>query len=630
MTRKNILAQSRRKKAQTLLQANRLEEAKNICVHICEKDRRDVDAWIMLGNINRRLGAFGEAEQCCHQALNIQPNNAAAHHALGAILQCRGNMNDAVAHYRQAISLQPDFANTHYFLGNALRESGRLEEAATSYRKAVQLQPDFLEALGNLGATLTHLGNYQEALACLQQVLHIDPGVVQAHCNLANVLLYLDKPEQALQHARTATHTAPGFLDAHEVLGNVLKHTGDYEEALKSYRTALTIKPDDENISAACASILERRGEFEESYALIRKFTDAGSLHPGILITFSYLSPRLKLRDQAIDLLEKLLTQNGISLHSRIDAHFELGKHYDAMASFDLAFTHYRQANEIYGELNKELTRAKDSIQPFQELYAWREECDIGFWTNLHRSSDMSERPIFVVGMPRSGTTLAEQILASHPLIEGAGELAMINQISKDLPNMLHSDSGYPLCLMEATSENLDTLAARYLDHIADFSADTMRVVDKMPYNFIHTGLISLLFPKAHIIHMVRNPLDTCLSIYFQKFGATLSYACDLEQLGTYYREYRALMTYWNEMLDYPILEVCYEDLVNEPEKMSRRMVEFCGLNWDERCLRFHETKRDINTPSYQQVRQPIYTKSIDRWKNYKQHLGPLENALEM
>ena len=630
MAKKNLINQSRKKKAWTLFQSNRLAEAKELYTRIGQSDKRDVDIWLTLGVINRQLGLFDEAKACCRHALTIQPENAAAHHALGAALQCQGKMEDALSCYRTAIRLKPDFTDAYYFLGNALREYGEFPEAVTCYRKAVQLRPDFLEALCNLGATLRHLGKFHESLEFLESALRIRPDTVQVHCNLAEVLLYLNKSREALQHAETAIRINPGFFDAQRAVGNIHRQLGNYDEALKYYRAALNINPGDADVAAAIANILEIRGEFDDSLAFLQPFLTAENFHPGIVTVFSRLSTQFGTQEQASILMEQALLQDNLSGSDSINIHYELGKLLEEMKHYDRAFEHYRQANEEDRGLNSEIVSKYDPYQLANDTATWMKECDVDFWAQLPHVSHDIERPVFVVGMPRSGTSLAEQILASHPSVFGAGELTGIHEIVNSLYTIPGADVGYPQCLATVASKKLDALAKRYLERLSDISPDALRVVDKMPTNFMHLGLISLLFPKAHIIHMVRDPLDTCLSIYFQKFGATLPYTTDLTHVGVYYRAYKNLMDYWKENLDISILEIQYEELVSEVEKTSKDMVEFCGLDWDARCLSFHKTKRDVNTPSYGQVRQPIYTKSVGRWKHYEPYLDPLKKALEL
>jgi len=247
---------------------------------------------------------------------------------------------------------------------------------------------------------------------------------------------------------------------------------------------------------------------------------------------------------------------------------------------------------------------------------------------SLPRASIRSERPLFITGMPRSGTTLVEQILSSHPDVHGAGELADIGEMAESLPARLGTQLQFPQCLSHVTTAHLDQLATGYLDTLERLSPDARRVTDKM-LGFIYLGLIELVLPGARIIHCVRDPMDTCLSGYFQDFSRSHPYSYDLHNLGVYYRSYQKIMHNWKNVLSLPIMEVQYEDMVTNQEVTSRKVIDFCGLEWDERCLDFHKNERFVGTASYNQVRRPMYKTSLGRWKKYEQFLEPLKKALQ-
>ncbi|MHB8408985.1 MAG: tetratricopeptide repeat-containing sulfotransferase family protein [Acidiferrobacterales bacterium] len=627
MTRKNILLRAKQRKAEALLHDHRLWEAKAAYQELCEADRLNAEAWVRLGIINRQLGLFPESERCARQALTVRPDHAAAQHALGAALQDQGRLAEALSCYRAALHLQPDLFEAHYFLANALREQGQLDEAVSQYRHAVRLKPDFLEALSNLGAALRELGQYPEALKVLHRARRIDPHSVRVQCNLGGTLSSLNRPEEALPYFDAAIAIDPEFFDAWLGRGNALRHLGRFDEALASFRAALELRPDAPVVIAGMAEILEMRGELTAAEALIRPLIEADSSHPRVLTIYAALARDADAREAAASILEKHLSRGSVDQAGQPHLHFALGKLYDAERDYDKAFGHYGLANQKIRIQEQETFRRCDPAGQTRQVRAWM-EAPRGFWTGLTRATNDDERPVFVVGMQRSGTTLAEQILASHPAVHGAGELRDLGHIADALRETLGSDAAYPQCLAAATPGMLDDLARRYLERLDALSPGAARVVDKMPGNFQRLGLISVLFPKARVIHMMRDPLDTCLSIYFQKFNTTNAYAFDLADLGAHYQAYRALMRYWRETLFIPMLEIQYEALAAKPEEYIPKMIAFCGLDWDARCLRFHELRRDVNTPSYEQVRQPMYTRSIGRWKHYERHLGPLIEAL--
>ncbi len=628
MARKNILISSRRRKAEALFRGNNLLDAKEAYTQLCKTDQLDPSNWTMLGVINRKLGLFQESEKCCRHALTIQHDHPAAHNALGAALQYQGKLVEAISCYRAAIRLQPDLFEAHYFLGNALREQGNFEDAIICYRRAIELKPDYLQALSNLGASLKQSGQFQESLRLLEKALRIRPDSVHVLCNIGEALTSVNQPEEAIKYFETAISIKHDFFDAHYMMGNALRSAGRFDDALASYGVALVLKPTEQSVTAGIAEILEIRRDIAAADRLIRPIVEAGSLNPRILAVYAALSHDSGTRATAASTLEKGVADRNVDIAGQIEIHYALGKIYDRMQEYNKAFEHYDHAKKKTRIFDREAFQKVDPAEQARQMVDWTETTRDHFWSSLPRATNCDERPIFVVGMPRSGTTLAEQILSSHPAVYGAGELTDISLIANTLRKTHCADTGYPECLAAASTDMLNKMAQRYLDHLDVLSRQASRIVDKMPGNFQQLGLISLLFPKARIIHIMRDPLDTCLSIYFQKFSTTNSYAFDLGTLGTYYQAYRKLMRYWRDKLTIPLLEIQYENLASAPEEWIRRMVEFCGLEWDVRCLDFHATRRDINTPSYDQVRQPMYTKSIGRWKHYISHLDPLMEAL--
>lgn len=629
MARKNdILLGAKQRKAEALFRDKRLLEAKAAYEELCQADRLNADAWIMLGFINRSLGLFQKSEHCARQALAAQPNHAAAQHALGAALQDQKKTDEAIYCYRIALRLRPDLVDTHYFLANALREQGQLDEAVAGYRSAIRLKPDFLEALSNLGAALRELGQHQESLEVLHRARRVDPKNVHILCNLGGTLLSLNRLEEALSYFDAAIAINPDFVGAHHWRGNTLRHLGQFDNAVASFRTALKLRPGAPAVIAGLAEILEMRGDLSEAEALICPLIEAGSSHPRVLAVHAALARDASGRAAAASVLEQNLARGNADQSGQFHLHYALGKLYDDLRDYDKAFAHFTLANQKLRTDEKEALRKCGPAAQTQQVLAWA-AAPADFWTSLPRATNDDERPVFIVGMQRSGTTLAEQILASHPEVHGAGELRDLDHIVDSLRGTLAGNTDYPLCLSAATPEILDTMAKRYLGRLDTLSPGATRIIDKLPGNFQRLGLISILFPKARVIHMMRDPLDTCLSIYFQKFNPENAYAVDLSDLGAYYRAYRALMCYWRDTLTIPMLEIQYEELATQPEKHIPEMIAFCGLDWDTRCLRFHETQRDVNTPSHGQVRQPMYTRSIGRWRNYERHLGALIEALQ-
>jgi tetratricopeptide (TPR) repeat protein len=303
--------------------------------------------------------------------------------------------------------------------------------------------------------------------------------------------------------------------------------------------------------------------------------------------------------------------------------HFALGKIYTDLKQYDASFQHYLDANRL---TRKTFEYSPDQTTEFVDrtIKAYPPT----LFDRLESLAAASDLPVFILGMPRSGTTLTEQIISSHPDVAGAGELGDIGRMAEALSKFLGSDLHYPECIAQLNPSTVSAYVDRYIQELRSISSNALRITDKMPGNFKYAGLIALLFKNIRIVHTARNPIDTCISIFFQNFKGFHPYAYDLYELGLYYREYHRLMEHWKTVLPVKIHESRYEDLIADPEYYSRQLIDYVGLPWDDQCLRFHETKRVVQTASHWQVRQPIYKSSSQRWKRYDKFLGPLKEGL--
>ncbi len=605
-------------------------EANQLYEQLRISKRNNTDLVLALAVLYRKSRLFMEADAVCNQVLELQPHNALAHHISGSIQQCLGNHSAAIIRYRTAISLDATLAETRYFLGNILQMNGRSQEAVENYRKAVILQPDYLEALSNLGAVLMALHRFEEARKVLETANSFHPDCPQVLCNLGDLALRDGDYEKARSYAASVLGKNPQFFDAHHLSGKVCRQQEDYEKTLKHFSRALEIRPNDENLIGSIAEILEKRSEFSAARQLLQPLLQRGTHNPLVLKAWSALSRSLGKEQEAVHLLESAVARDGLHIHESASLHSELGKQYDHLGDYGRAFEHYRQANLLERELKTQgRMKSGTAFTTIAEINKWFEQFDAAFWKTLPCAGSNSKRPVFVVGMPRSGTTLAEQILASHPDVYGAGELQDIPDLAAHLGE--HGTGvGRIRYLASLNRQNITAAAENYLGTLLKRSPDALRVVDKMPTNFAYIGLISLLFPNAYIIHMQRDPRDTCLSMYFQRFGASMLFTTDLQELAAYYSAYTRMMEYWKSVLDTKILDIQYEELVSDQEHVIRRMIKYCELDWNERCLNFHTSSRDIHTPSYDQVRKPMYRKSAGRWKHYEKQLAPLIKALNL
>lgn len=591
-------------------------------------------------------GCIDQAVECFQQALLLAPGAAHLHEKLGRALHRLGKADRAMASLRQAILLKPDFVEAHNYLGTVLRESGYFEEAAASYKRALQFQPRATPILGNLANTLVILGRIDEAIGYYRIALEVEPEFAEMLYYLAVAQAESGKLDEAVASLRGAIRLKADFADAHDSLGSVLRDLGMLEEAAASCRRALAIKPDfvaahvnlatilrlqnrpadaetccrnallidaDSAPAIAClANIKAETGQFSAAEELYRR---AVAVRPDFAEAWASIPGLRKMTQSDATWLQTAREIAALRLTSKQAAylHFGIGKYCDDIKDFDLAFAHYRQAHQStvrYGrKFDRELLASSVDYLIDNVGAAWI--------SKVRSNANPSTRPVFIIGMPRSGTSLAEQILAAHPDCFGAGELMYWRSVC--------APHAMPAMMGDHGDEVLRRLAGDYLALLHSHSPGAARVVDKMPGNFMFAGMMSAAFPNARFIHMRRHPVDTCLSIYFQHFDTPHSYADSLDDLAYFYNQYLRLMAHWHRALPPgTILDVPYESLVADQESWSRKMLTWIGLPWDARCLDFHMNQRGVSTASKWQVKQTINKNSVERWRNYEKYLGPL------
>jgi tetratricopeptide (TPR) repeat protein len=577
----------------------------------------DAEAQGNLGTALRARGRLTEAVDRYRRALEIAPQFAEAHNNLGGALRDLGELEEAAACYRRALAIKPDFAVAHCNLGHVLRTMGRFDEAAGHYRSAIDLDDALAEAHSGLGNTLQELGRSEPALMSHRQALRLMPDAAESHRNLGNALLDLLRFEEAESSYRQAIALDPGLAEAHCKLGAVLRLRGRPVEAEASCRRALELNPALVDALVLSATLLADKGEFAAAESAFNRVI---STEPESVDAWAGIAGLRKMTvdDAAWAAGAQRIAALPMPARRQANVRFAIGKYFDDVRDFPRAFDNYHRANE-----SSKLYSAPYDGPLVERGFGRIMEFYDRAWLDAARfTGSGSPRPLFVVGMPRSGTTLTEQILAAHPAVFGAGEVSFWVGASK----------GY---LMTPPGEGgaagvIEQLAGAYLRLLDERSHDALRVVDKMPGNFEALGLIHAALPNARIIHIRRNPIDTCLSIYFQNFNASHAYANDLANLAHYYGQYGRLMQHWRRTLpEHSLLEISYEDLIEDQERWSRQMVEFAGLDWDPRCLNFDAVRpsagdRTILTFSKWQARQKISKSSMARWRNYEPFIGPL------
>jgi tetratricopeptide (TPR) repeat protein len=548
------------------------------------------DALANLAVVNAKLGRADQARSHAARAAALRPASYAIHLNCGLALRQAGDLAAALNHLRRATSLNPTHPDAAYQCGAVLHGLDQLEQAAEQLQTALSLAPGMVPALYELGQVLNRLRDLAGAEQCFEQALARDPRASQLLLGLARTRHLQGQGAAARALIDQARNAGADPANCLTMAGLTYQSEGDFTAAAQSFRSAIAVSP--------------AHGQAQLCLTLIETPSDpAGHIAE----------------------LSMLCELPALDADERASLHHALGHAHDKVGDVDAAFRHFDAGNQIRRALYPYDVAAAPALM--DRLVATFTPDLVAAKAGL---GSQSTRPIFVVGMMRSGTTLVEQILASHPAVHGHGELDHMRRIAADLPRQLGGAMSYPECAAALDAQTTAACAETYLARLDQDGASRPFSVDKMPHNFERLGLIALLFPQARIIHCTRDPLDTCLSNYLHDFAGDNRFTTDLRDLGEYFQLYRRLMAHWQAVLPIRIIDVPYESLVAEPAAWSRRIVAELGLPWDDRCLAFHKTARSVHTYSLWQVRQPIYQTAVQRWRAYAHHLGPLLEALEI
>ncbi len=601
-------------------QAGNLQEAEHIYQSILEEQPDNPDALHLLGLVAHQTGNNEVAIDLIEKAINVAPSVADFYNNCGEAYRMLHQYDVAITRYEQALAINPDYAEAHNNLGNALNESDQPEQAIVHFEQALAINPDLVEAHNNLGNSLNELGRKEEAIAHFERALVINPDYAEAHNNLGVILQDLDRTEEVVAHFEQALTIKPDHFPAHNNMGNTFKELGLYEEAIACYEQALVINPEFADAHNNLGVALQELGRKDDA---ITSFEQALVINPNYAEAYNHLAMIKPMQGQ-VPVIEELLINPATSETDAMHYHYALGKIYIDNATFARAFEHYQHANRIR---RKSITYDPQSHSDFVDRLI--DFYSIKYFQKKFAYEPDSELPVFIVGMPRSGTSLVEQIISNHLQVYGAGELGAFRQIEESMTKELETSSPYPDCMSLCNDVITHKLADVYLKELSAYSQDARRITDKMPDNFLRIGLIKTLFPKAKIIHCKRSALDTCTSIFLNYFVRGSEYSFDLNDIGQYYLDYERLMDHWNNLFPADIFNMQYEELVENQEANSRLLIGHLGLEWDEKCLDFHQNKRAVKTASNLQVRQPMYKHSINRWKHYEKHLESLIEVLQ-
>jgi tetratricopeptide (TPR) repeat protein len=576
-----------------------------------------VEAELALAGNHYVVGDLDQAEAACRRVLGVDPENIIALLLQGEVALARRDWPNAIATIRQAITPRPDNPLGHFTLGRAFHLSRQLDAAKLSYEAAIERAPHFAMGHSNLAMLLFETGDTEAAVTAGQRAVALAPDLAEAHLYLGRSLFAQRRFSESEAALRTAATLAPDQADPQTALGRTLQRVGKSVEAIACHRRALELAPNSAVGWRGLGQALHALGRFEEAEAC---FVRAIELDPNAGETYRDLALCRQATESEPQLrgMVQILANKDLPVAQRIAAGFGLGKSLDDLQRYDEAFACYAEANRLAR------AAAHEHGKRF-EIEALRAEIDaqIGIFTPsfVERTQSFgiaSELPVFVVGLYRSGTTLIEQILSSHPSVFGAGELLEIRHLANGLrPQMA-----------ELSEEVVRRVAAEHLAQLAAMGQGAARVVDKFPDNIFSLGLIATLFPGARVVMCRRDPRDNVLSCYFQQFTEGMVFTTDLADCARRYLETERMAAHWRRTLPLRLLDVQYETLVADLEGETRRMVDFLGLDWHPACLSFHETERVVNTFSAWQVRQPIFSSSVGRWRNYERHLQPLLEIL--
>ena len=563
-----------------------------------------------LGLALHALGRLDEAVASYEAALAIKPDFAECLYNLGNALHERGNQDEAVASYEKALSLNPDFAEAYDNLGNALRDQGKLDEAVASHRKAIAIDPDYAEAHNNLGNALQAQGKPDEAVASYRRAIALKSDYAEAHNNLGNTLRDLGRLDEAVAGYRRAVEIRPDFAETHNNLGLALKAQGKLDDAVASYRKALTAAPDLAVAHNNLGTALLEQGKTDEAVAC---YDRAIGIEPDYAEAYQNLSRAMTFAggEAQIAKMLELHGQENLSDHDRALVGFALGKAFEDIGDYERSFGFIREANRFR---KRELGY---SFRQDELLFSGiREKFDSGASLpaiSLPPVERGAVVPVFILGMPRSGTTLVEQIVSSHADVYGAGELECLAA----------GVARFSLMSEPLSEDSIRALRDFYLAEVGTLNATERIITDKMPHNFRWIGFILAAFPEAKIIHVKRDKMATCWSVYKHYFATTGNgFAYDLSDLAGYYSLYEGLMDFWHATFPGKIYDLSYERLTENQEEETKNLISHLGLPWQDSCLAFHENRRAVRTASLTQVRQKMYQGSSKDWERYKPYLG--------
>jgi len=654
-----------------------LDQAEEIYKNVLISEPQQSDAQYLLGIISLNKGNYEVAIKLIDKAIIIDPTKAHYYNDCAQAYTALNNTENAIDYYKKAIALNKDNIEAYNNIGNIFREIGEHGQAIIHLKKAIDLDSTFTEGHYNLALTYGKNKDYKNATFYYNKTIEIDPNFFAAYNNLGVIYKNNLDIKTAFQYFKKAISINPKYLDAYLNIGYIYLQSGNTDEAFRNFKIILNIDPSHIKAYMGIAIGMRRLNKQDEAISQLKKALGIKPDDPYLLDAIGQTLTELGKKEKAIEYFEntikikpssyktihslalinpeskylttikKSLKDNNINDNDKAHLHFSYGIISDKLKDFDSAFTEYKKANLI--KRNKIPYKAEnDSTYVNKLITTYTKE----YVNKIKKYGMSSDLPIFIVGMPRSGTSLAEQILSSHNSVYGAGELNLIEKNIEDEILKKFNENNYDTkSIINLSETTIKFILEDYLNELRKFSKTASRITDKLPYNYLKIGLIKSLLPNSRIIYCKRNALDTCLSIFFSNFPSTTNdipssiplhdvliedeinnthshhinaFSYDLLDIGKKYLEHEKIMTHWKNIFSNDIYELNYEELILDQEKISRELINYIGLEWDPECLNFYKNKREVKTSSYLQVRKPIYNSSVERWKKYRKFLKPL------
>ena len=601
---------------------------------------------------NLALRKFDIAGSLVQRALRQYPDFSAAHDVSGDLALLEGRLQDAVAAYEEALSLGAPAATTQKKIDKAkqlARETaaaanrlqrpqmafadeirqgerheldGERDKAEAIYRRILKRDPDHVEASRLLAGIAVSHEQFAEAEVFLKHALELAPEYLRAWVDLTNVQRQLENYDDAIVSGAKVIELAPDQAESYMVYASVVGVAGRHEEAIETYEKAISLNPEKAGALCSMAHHLKTIGRQDDAIARYRESIAIRADHAESYWSLANLKT-FRFEDSEVEAMHDLLARDDLSDESRAQVHNALGLEYEAQKNFATAFEHFERCNEVRRKLESyDPVDTEDTHDRVIDLFN-----DAFFEQPAADPSDPT--PIFVVGLPRSGSTLIEQILASHSLVDGTHELSDLSKVVRALRRGRRKEKRFPEIVGALKKAGWQRIAQNYVDRTAKHRGSAPYFIDKNPNNFIFIGLLKLALPNAKIINARRHPLDSCLGSFKQLFASGQPFSYDMTELAEYYLQYQRLMDHWHQVLPGFVLDVHYENVVDDLETEVHRLLDFCGLPFEENCLRFHETVRAVKTASSEQVRQPIYSSSVNLWRNYEAQLTSLIHIMK-